>query len=102
MITAQFYYESVSKLKTQYANAMKMDGQDRIKALESYKRAVFNLQQQFTRDIPGLRVTAREIATKAIADIQQAAADQQAALSVLIEGKQKQVAIDHIRGLNGD
>lgn len=96
------YETQRSDLNMQYLDAMNLEGEARIQALEEYKQAVAGLQQQFAQGIPGEKdifgkvdniVSAKQIAEDAIADIERATQSQRNATEQLVATQEDQLSV---------
>lgn len=103
-LAPQQQYESArSALTSQYANALNLSGQEEIDALEKYKQAVAALQSQYAQGISGGKnifgntseiISAAQIASDAISDIERATQNQKNALAALTAEQEIQIEAD--------
>lgn len=108
MSPAERYESQREGLGRQYMAALKLSGQEQVKALEAYKQAVQSLASQYSggimaeqQSIYGMggdryAVSSREIIETAISDIQRAASVQQRALAELSAEKERQIEADRV------
>lgn len=105
MAPVQRYESQRSALNQQFMKAMRLSGQDQIKALEEYKKAVASLGQSFSQgvierqtrfgqEIGQTVISSRKVIEDAVSDIERAAGAQQRALQEMEAEKQKQITAD--------
>lgn len=106
MTPGQKYESQKSAISDQYMAAMKLSGQEQIKALEEYKQALASFGQTWSAgvaetsknmlfgDKTSVIVAGKDIIKSVISDIEAAAAMQQRALESLTAEKGKQIQAD--------
>ena len=110
MTPGQKYESQKSAISDQYMAAMKLSGQEQIKALEEYKQALASFGQTWSDgvsetsknmligDKTSVIVAGKDIIKSVISDIEAAAAMQQRALESLTAEKEKQIQTDRAWG----
>jgi hypothetical protein len=108
MSPQQTYDSARSALNQQFMDITNtMTGQDQYNALEKYKQAVVDLQQQFQKGISGAKdlfggesqqdiISAAKVAEDASSDLNRAYAIQQQDLVSLADAKQQQITTDQL------
>jgi len=107
MSDQQRYESGRSSLNQQFNDALNISGQDRVKALEDYMKAVAALQQQFKDGITGSKdifgnteqiISAKIVAEDAISDINRAMQMRENSLVAIQEAQEKNIEADRLWG----
>lgn len=84
-------------LERQYYDALKLSGQERVRALETYKQGMASFANTYGKglaDAGGVIVSSEQIVQEAVANINWATKEQQSALEALALEKQRQIEAD--------